>query len=1017
MNQSMQLKDPLTGVYTRAALEERLQEETARARRSGQPFALALLDLDHFKSVNDAFGHARGDEVLIEFTRRALHTIRASDLIFRYGGDEFVLLLPDTGKDDAIVFSQRLLDAVRLLPFAGTPPLSLTISMGVAIFPIDGQTPQTLFELADQRNYQAKRAGRGRAICEEVVDAEEVSVEGPSRLIERDRAINTLYQFLEALSNHQRGLLRVIGSPGCGITRFLAEVRKAAQLQGYGVLELHGNPALKDRAYGVLSEARKQWPELPFPSSDTERFAAMLQQRMAEQGYSGLIVTLDRLADMDRTTINFLHTLFLSDAFPWFALVYGTTNPGEHRKLPREAPLREQITLEPISLAGLRTWLRHGLNWEAPREFLDWFHQETGGRPGHIRRGLTYLLSQDMLIPSASGWRYAENFTTIPLSAQIARQMALPPNNLPSGMKEFIGREADIERLKQLIMEQPLVAVLGAGGLGKTRLAIQSAAESLAEFADGVWFVSLTALSSADFLVYAIAEVVGCPLANAYNPRVQLLTYLSSRTMLLVLDNFEHLREGVPLLREILQQAPGVRLLVTSRDALDLPDATRFELHGLPFPGDETEENIEDYSSVQLFLHSARHTYSNFIFTPQDRPFVARICRLVEGMPLGIELAAAWVRTFSCESIATHIERNLVFLTSNQPEMPARHFSLSVIIESFWTLFSEGEQLILRQLSLFRGGFRREAARQVAGASPFFLDALVVKGYLRWTPQGRYEIHELLRQYAEEQLQEREPELLQTQERHCSYYLMFVQQREAVLSISRRALDEINTELENVRAAWDWAVDHVRINELGYGSSGLARFYELTGLLSEGTTAFNRAVECLEAQADAAAELPEEVALVLGRLLAEIAHFLSVQGEYSRAIQVARRIERLGQETHLTSLQAWGAYQQGEALYSLGNHDEAQRWLQQSLTLARAAQARSTEADALYSLGRIAMQQHDTEASIYYHQALAIYRLLGHRWGETRVLEALSNPTDSHATHAGDSAAALHRRISREIGS
>ena len=158
------VKDPMTGVYSRATLGQRLHEEIDRARRYEIPLSIIMLDLDHFKSVNDAFGHLRGDQVLISFAQRLRNAIRKSDLIYRYGGDEFLLLLPNTSKVQGSALAQRLLEAIHEEPFEGDPPITLTLSLGVASFPDDGHTPETLFEKADQRHYSAKRHGRDRAV-------------------------------------------------------------------------------------------------------------------------------------------------------------------------------------------------------------------------------------------------------------------------------------------------------------------------------------------------------------------------------------------------------------------------------------------------------------------------------------------------------------------------------------------------------------------------------------------------------------------------------------------------------------------------------------------------------------------------------------------------------------------------------------------------------------------------------------------------------------------------------------
>lgn len=892
-------RDALTGVYARGALELRLREETDRARRYHQSFSLVVLDLDHFKSINDAFGHKRGDEVLVEFTQRLLTLCRSTDLIFRYGGDEFVLILPHTDTTQSLIFAQRLLDGIRASTFPGEPPLTISASIGVSTFPTDGDTPESLFAVADQRHYQAKRAGRGRVVGEDLPETSITSLEAPSRLIERDRALETLQRFLKALPDHQRGIFHIIGAYGLGISRFLQEVRKAAELQNYGVLMLRGQTARKYRVYGVLSEARHDWPGLPLPATGQDSFATALQHLLTEHGYNGLLIILDDLPDIDRASLDCISKLFLSSALSRLALVYATSSPGAHRNLPQDAPLREQVLLEPLSPTGTRTWLRHTLHCEVSPPFLTWFHQATSGQPARIARGLAFLVNQGIVTPGIGRCGHREDFATLPLADQLDRQTIASPHNLPGALTDFVGREADIERLKRLIEEQRLIILLGPGGIGKTRLATQAAAESISLFPDGVYLVALSALSSADFLLPAIAEALRLPLAGADDPRAHLLSYMHTKDMLLVLDNFEQLRDSEPLLLDILERAPGVRLLITSRDRLRLPGGETFELSGLPFPTDEAAEHIEHYAAVQLFLHNAHHTNPDFVLTDQDRPFVARICRLLEGMPLGLELAAAWVRMFSCQSIATWIDENLVFLMANQPEVPARHFSLSAIIESFWNLLGPRERSVLRQMAIFRGGFRLEAARQVVGASPFFLDALVAKAFLHWTHQGRYAMHELLRQYAADQLHSAPHEQIQVQEQHALYYAAFVHQREAELLTTSAALADLQSEIENIRTAWNWAVSHANIHCLDQLAAGLAHFYTHSGRAHEGATTFAAAIDRIHRSTQGPRHPLDTTHALLASLYTQYARLLNDLGDTQQATVA---VEQAARFTHATLL-------------------------------------------------------------------------------------------------------------------
>src|SRR4051794_27257517 len=225
--------DGVTGAYPRALLQPRIDEELARAARTGAPFAVFLFDVDFFKTVNDAYGHLRGDEVLRQLTDRVSAVVRAGDSVFRYGGDEFVLLLPDTDRDEAVRLALRLTDEIREREFPGQPPLHLSISLGVATYPTDGSDCASLLACADRRNYQAKRRGRGGAVAD---DANTGAGTVSSRLWERDEPMGIAQEYLTRLESAQRGTLVVTGEPGVGHTRFLAEVGTVARLRGFTVV-------------------------------------------------------------------------------------------------------------------------------------------------------------------------------------------------------------------------------------------------------------------------------------------------------------------------------------------------------------------------------------------------------------------------------------------------------------------------------------------------------------------------------------------------------------------------------------------------------------------------------------------------------------------------------------------------------------------------------------------------------------------------------------------------------------
>jgi predicted ATPase/DNA-binding SARP family transcriptional activator/predicted negative regulator of RcsB-dependent stress response len=565
------------------------------------------------------------------------------------------------------------------------------------------------------------------------------------------------------------------------------------------------------------------------------------------------------------------------------------------------------------------------------------------------------------------------------------------PTNLPPSPTPFVGREREMVELEELLADPGcrLLTLVGPGGIGKTRLALQAAAGQIGAFEHGVFYAPLTALDSAEHIVPLVADALGFSFYGNEPPREQLLNYLREKELLLVLDNMEHLLDGGEWLARVLRWAPGVVLLVTSRERLNLHEECVFEVEGLSYPPDESAPEPQGYSAVELFMQSARRVSRRFALTEAETPPVLRICRLVEGMPLGVELAAAWVAVQSCADIAQELERNLDILSTALRNVPERHRSLRAALDHSWNLLTERERAVFRHLSVFRGGFDKAAAEQVAGAALAALAALVDKSLLRRNAAGRYEMHELLRQFAAEKLVENPQRHQEVRDRHCTYYAGLLQQRENWLQGGKQleALEAINIELENVRMAWDWATAYGKTHEIAAALQGLGRFFEIRSRYREGAEVFARAAESLRTYSESAAPDRE---VVLAQVLAWQGSFSFNLGRYDEAQQRLQKSLEILERHAARPEMAYPYFVMGQVVFRAGDLSQAERYFRQSLEICQAVGDRYGAAQALDHCGDVAVRTGKfTEARAFYEQGLSIRRDIEDVWGVSVSLGSL----------------------------
>src|SRR5262249_31277866 len=571
-----------------------------------------------------------------------------------------------------------------------------------------------------------------------------------------------------------------------------------------------------------------------------------------------------------------------------------------------------------------------------------------------------------------------------------------PRHNLPVPPSLLIGRESELAELRQLLAapECRLLTLLGPGGVGKTRLALQAGLEHTGAFRDGVYFVALAPVNAPGMIVPAIADAPNLAFFGPTEPKEQLLNYLREKQLLLILDNLEQLLAGAGLLGDILMWAPQVKLLVTSRERLKMQQEWVYELQGLICPTAEQTDSLEGYSAVALFLRCARRARTAFALTEAEQPYVSQICQLVEGMPLGIELAASWVRVLSCGEIAQEIRRSIDFLSTSLRDVPERHHSLRAVCDQSWSLLSNEERGVLRKLAVFRGGCGREAAETVAGASLRLLAALVDKSLLRRTSGGRYEMHELIRQYAAAQLQANPPEESMTRERFIQYYAAWLERLKDQLLSSKQpeTLAEMSAEIDNLRLAWGWMAVHRQLAQIRQSLYSLALFHEISNRFREGEALFRQAAEAFQISGEAATDT--EYSVVLAQVLTQQARFYLrlVQIEQARAL-LQPSLNLIRPEVDQAALADTFSCL-GLADLLQGNFPGARHYLEESRTLHRALGNQWEAAICLTLLGYTCQVQGTyEEAYQLLSDSLIELRVIGAPHGTAFCLQTLSTMT------------------------
>jgi predicted ATPase/DNA-binding SARP family transcriptional activator len=582
------------------------------------------------------------------------------------------------------------------------------------------------------------------------------------------------------------------------------------------------------------------------------------------------------------------------------------------------------------------------------------------------------------------------------------------PNNLPAQTTPFLGRRVLLDGLRDALRDPAcrLVTLVGPGGSGKTRLALQAGGEAAAQapalLADGVWFVSLASLRVGESIATALIQALGYGVDPGVDPAAALLRALRDKRLLLILDNYEHLLgenkgpfSGVRAVIEILRAAPDVQILVTSRVRLNVLAERVLFVGGMSFPSHREEGDETQHSAVALFAERVRAIRPSFVHNGVTRAQVGRICRLVEGMPLAIVLAASWADVLSLDEIADRIAQGLEFLRADWADLPQRQRSMRAVFDASWQGLSKTEQAAFPALAVFRGSFALQGARAVSGATVEVMGSLLRTSFVARQSDSRFEIHELLRQYGEGKLRERSGGVEAACDAHCRYYARYF--ADLAPEMWRQGLGEAAPELENLLAAWRWAVQRGDVAALsafvGRELASMYQIYVSLSMFAQGRADFGRAVAALRT-----CEPTPECTLALALALRGLSILATRLGQ-RRHDQDARQaieesiaiLERLGVEQELALSQIWAAIAFG---YDPGA-------LRNALRLCRRIGYTYGIAWACHLLGGGAMYQgRYDEAEPYLREALHLMQITGHIRGTGWVVRSLGALARIQGQHA-----------------
>lgn len=577
--------------------------------------------------------------------------------------------------------------------------------------------------------------------------------------------------------------------------------------------------------------------------------------------------------------------------------------------------------------------------------------------------------------------------------APVQRQASRSSSTIPLAPTPFVGRRVEVDAVSELLTRHDcrMVTIVGPGGIGKTRLAseIGRRLEEQNHFLDGVVYVSLASLESAAGIPGAIVLALNLQLSGSQIPRDQIIDYLQTQNLLLILDNFELLvDQGGELVADLLAMAPRLSILITSRERLNLQWEQLFPLDGL---GSENRDaNSLGSEAADLFLGCVERANPSYQLTDTDIAAINQICQMVAGFPLALELAASWASLLSVPEIAAEISSGMDLLETSKADMPERHRSLRAVCAYSVGALDSADAAIFHKLSIFRGGFSRQAAAEVAGANLMTLGRLLDKSLVRLVERNRYDLHQILVQYGFEMLNQQPDEFRKVSQAHAEYYNKRLLEIAPDLGSFRHMelLNDVGADLDNVRQMWHWSIKQRQDDLVAKAADGMMLYFHMSGRFQDGEDEFKLALEEYKGESIMRVRLLNRLGLMLIRQIKG----KEAAGVLEEAVAISRNIQN--------DCEIPMAHNFLSNIYSsAGNNEAALALLEENLTLDSNKADPVFESSTLNNMGTIygRVGRYDDALKVL-EQSEKILRDMGQVWG----LALFYQIHGEIAYHAGD---------------